>query len=60
MKQLLLSEAEFQSLAGLLDAAVKSVGLRAVPDTAAIIVRMEAATDIADPPENKPHKRRSA
>jgi len=48
----LLDEAEFRALAGLLDAAVRAGGLRAAKDALAITAKMEAAYDQAHP-ENK-------
>ena len=38
-----LTEAEMQALAGLLDAGVKAIGLRAVKDAAALLAKLEAA-----------------
>ncbi len=38
-----LTEAEFQAMAGMIDAAVKAAGLRAVKDAAALVVKMEAS-----------------
>jgi hypothetical protein len=43
-----LTEAEFSSLAGMIDAAVKAAGLRAVKDAAALVVKMEAAQAAAE------------
>lgn len=40
-----LTEQELQALAGLLDAAVKSLGLRAVRDAASLLAKLETATD---------------
>lgn len=48
MRVLVLQEAQFEALAGLLDAAVKAVGLRAVKDTAALLAAMEAAEKLPD------------
>jgi len=39
-----LTETELQSLAGLLDAGVKTVGLRAVKDAAILLEKIENAT----------------
>ena len=39
-----LTQEETQALAGLLDAGVKSVGLRAVKDAASLLEKLEAAT----------------
>lgn len=44
MITLTLTEAELQALAGLLDAGVKAVGLRAVKEAAALLVKIEEAT----------------
>lgn len=38
-----LTEAEFQALCGLLDAGVRSVGLRSVKDAAVLLSKLEAA-----------------
>lgn len=45
MKTLTLTEEEFTALAGLLDAAVRATGIRAVKDAKAILDKMEAATE---------------
>lgn len=45
----LLDEAEFRALAGLLDAAVRAGGLRAAKDALAITAKMEAAYAVAHP-----------
>ncbi|MES2441457.1 MAG: hypothetical protein V4574_01390 [Pseudomonadota bacterium] len=45
----LLDEAEFRALAGLLDAAVRAGGLRAAKDALAITAKMEAAYEAAHP-----------
>jgi len=39
-----LTETEVQVLAGLLDAGVKAVGLRAVKDAATLLIKLEEAT----------------
>jgi hypothetical protein len=39
-----LTEQEVQTLAGLLDAGVKAIGLRAVKDAAALLAKLEEAT----------------
>ena len=39
-----LTEQEIQALAGLLDAGVKAVGLRAVKDAASLLEKLETAT----------------
>ena len=44
MINLELTETEVQALAGLLDAGVKAVGLRAVKDAASLLMKLEAAT----------------
>ena len=43
MITLKLTEQETQALAGLLDAGVKAIGLRAVKDAATLIEKLEAA-----------------
>lgn len=43
MITLTLTEQEVQALAGLLDAGVKAVGLRAVKDAATLLEKIEAA-----------------
>lgn len=43
MRILELTEQEFQALAGLLDAGVRAVGLRAVKEAASILTKMESA-----------------
>ena len=40
---------ELQALAGLMDAGVKSLGLRAVKDAASILDKLEAATQTKEP-----------
>lgn len=44
MVTLTLNESELQALAGLLDAGVKSIGLRAVKDAAALLAKIEEAS----------------
>lgn len=44
MIKLELTEHEVQALAGLLDAGVKAVGLRAVKDAASLLQKLEDAT----------------
>ena len=39
-----LTDNELQALAGLLDAGVKAIGLRAVKDAATLLIKLEAAT----------------
>ena len=43
MKQIELTDQELQALAGLLDAGVKALGIRAVKDAASILEKLEAA-----------------
>lgn len=43
MITLTLTEQEIQALAGLLDAGVKAVGLRAVKDAASLLTKLETA-----------------
>jgi hypothetical protein len=49
-----LSDAEFRTLAGLLDAAVRAGGLRAAKDALAITAKMEAAYEKAHPDSDPP------
>jgi hypothetical protein len=44
MIKLELTETEVQALAGLLDAGVKAIGLRAVKDAATLLEKLETAT----------------
>jgi hypothetical protein len=44
MITLTLTEQEVQTLAGLMDAGVKAIGLRAVKDAALLLEKLEAAT----------------
>ena len=44
MTTLELTDQELQALAGLLDAGVKALGLRAVKDAATLLVKLENAT----------------
>lgn len=44
MKTITLTDHELQALAGLLDAGVKALGLRAVKDAATLLDKLEAAT----------------
>ena len=44
MIKLELTEQETQALAGLLDAGVKAIGLRAVKDAASLLHKLETAT----------------
>jgi hypothetical protein len=48
MIKLELTEHEIQALAGLLDAGVKALGLRAVKDAATLLDKLEAATQSQD------------
>lgn len=48
-----LTDQEFQALAGLLDAATRAVGLRAVKDASAILLKMEAAQALTSAPAEK-------
>lgn len=43
MKTLTFTDEEFQALAGMLDAAVKAIGLRAIKDAASLLAKMEEA-----------------
>jgi hypothetical protein len=49
MITLTLTEQEVQALAGLLDAGVKAIGLRAVKDAATILAKLEDATQDKEP-----------
>ena len=44
MTTLQLTDHELQALAGLLDAGVKALGLRAVKDAATLLAKLETAT----------------
>lgn len=44
MHTLTLTSQELQALAGLLDAGVKALGLRAVKDAATLLAKLEAAS----------------
>ena len=44
MVTLTLTEQEVQTLAGLMDAGVKAIGLRAEKDAASLLEKLEAAT----------------
>jgi hypothetical protein len=48
MITLTLTEQEVQALAGLLDAGVKAVGLRAVKDAATLLAKLEEAAQQKD------------
>lgn len=50
MKQITLSESEFEALAGLVDAGLKATGLRACRDAVKVLDRLEAAQTIPDEP----------
>jgi len=52
---LLLDEAEFRTLAGLLDAAVRAGGLRTAKDALTITAKMEAAYEKAHPEAAAPN-----
>ena len=52
MKTIELTDYELQALVGLLDAGVKSVGLRAVKDAATLLDKLEAATQTEEPTDN--------
>ena len=49
MTKLELTDQELQALAGLMDAGVKALGLRAVKDAASLLTKLEEATQ---PKEN--------
>ena len=49
MTKLELTDHELQALAGLMDAGVKALGLRAVKDAASLLTKLEEATQ---PKEN--------
>jgi hypothetical protein len=49
MITLTLTEQEVQALAGLLDAGVKALGLRAVKDAATLLDKLEEATQAKEP-----------
>lgn len=53
MIKLELTEQEIQALAGLLDAGVKAVGLRAVKDVAPLLEKLEAATQQEEPTDGE-------
>ena len=44
MTKLELTDHELQALAGLMDAGVKALGLRAVKDAASLLIKLEEAT----------------
>jgi hypothetical protein len=44
-----LTDHELQALAGLLDAGVKAIGLRAVKDAATLLAKLEEATQAKEP-----------
>ena len=48
MHTLELTNQEIQALAGLLDAGVKAIGLRAVKDAASLLEKLEAATQLTE------------
>ena len=45
MNKIELTDQELQALAGLLDAGVKALGIRAVKDAASILEKLEAAAN---------------
>ena len=49
MTKLELTDQELQALAGLLDAGVKALGLRAVKDAASLLTKLEEATQPKEP-----------
>jgi hypothetical protein len=49
MINLTLTDHEIQALAGLLDAGVKALGLRAVKDAATLLAKLEEATQAKEP-----------
>lgn len=53
MIKLELTEQEIQALAGLLDAGVKAVGLRAVKDAASLLEKLEQATQQRESEDGK-------
>jgi hypothetical protein len=52
MKTLTLTDQEIQALAGLLDAGVKAIGLRAVKDAAPLLEKLETATQSKETEDN--------
>ena len=52
MTTLQLTDHELQALAGLLDAGVKALGLRAVKDAASLLTKLEAATQPQEPTDD--------
>ena len=52
MIKLELTEQEAQALAGIMDAGVRHLGLRAVKDTAVLLVKLEAAMPTPEKEEN--------
>lgn len=55
MVRLELTEQQLQALAGLLDAGVKAIGLRAVKDAAVILKKLEMATQELSNGEDHSH-----
>jgi hypothetical protein len=49
MTTIQLTDQELQALAGLLDAGVKALGLRAVKDAATLLAKLEEATQPKEP-----------
>ena len=52
MTTLQLTDHEIQALAGLLDAGVKALGLRAVKDAATLLAKLEEATQAKEPTDD--------
>jgi hypothetical protein len=52
MTTLQLTDHEIQALAGLLDAGVKALGLRAVKDAATLLAKLEEATQPKEPTDD--------
>jgi len=52
MTTLTLTDHEIQALAGLLDAGVKALGLRAVKDAATLLAKLEEATQQQEPTDD--------
>lgn len=48
MTTIQLTDQELQALAGLLDAGVKALGLRAVKDAASLLTKLEEATQLKE------------
>ena len=52
MTTLQLTDHEIQALAGLMDAGVKALGLRAVKDAATLLAKLEEATQAKEPTDD--------